>query len=85
MAEADAPKNAGFPRCLVDIMEEKGKIVLFNEKFASWEEALEAFILFRKAEGVGHTAAFYQPRRGKAYRFGLGTEAQKDLRAKAQT
>ena len=51
MAEADAPKNAGFPRCLVDIMEEKGKIVLFNEKFASWEEALEAFILFRKAEG----------------------------------
>ncbi|MEN2996656.1 MAG: hypothetical protein WBJ35_00860 [Acetomicrobium sp.] len=48
MAEADAPKNAGFPRCLVDIMEEKGKIVLFNEKFASWEEALEAFILFRK-------------------------------------
>ena len=32
-------------------MEEKGKIVLFNEKFASWEEALEAFILFRKAEG----------------------------------
>jgi|GEM_PF-139328 site-specific recombinase XerD len=51
MAEADAPKNAGFPRCLVDVMEEKGKIVLFNEKFASWEEALEAFILFRKAEG----------------------------------
>ncbi len=51
MAEADAPKNAGFPRWLVDIMEEKGKIVLFNEKFASWEEALEAFILFRKAEG----------------------------------
>ncbi len=46
-----APKNAGFPRCLVDVMEEKGKIVLFNEKFASWEEALEAFILFRKAEG----------------------------------
>jgi len=32
-------------------MEESEKIVLFNEKFTSWEEALEAFILFRKAEG----------------------------------
>jgi site-specific recombinase XerD len=51
MAEADAPKNAGFPRCLVDIMEENGRIVLLNEKFHSWEEALEEFILFRKAEG----------------------------------
>lgn len=41
MVEADAPKNASFPRCLVDIIEEKGKIVLFNDKFASWEEALD--------------------------------------------
>ncbi len=50
MVEADAPKNAGFPRCLVDIMGEKGEIVLFNEKFASWEEALEAFIIFKKVD-----------------------------------
>ena len=51
MIGAVAPKFATFPKCRVDIMEENGKIVLFNEKFASWEEALEAFILFRKAEG----------------------------------
>jgi len=31
-------------------MEESEKIVLFNQKFASWEEALEAFILFRKGD-----------------------------------
>jgi site-specific recombinase XerD len=32
-------------------MEERAPIVLFREMFGTWEEALEAFILFRKAEG----------------------------------
>jgi site-specific recombinase XerD len=31
-------------------MEERAPIVLFREMFGTWEEALEAFILFRKAE-----------------------------------
>ncbi|MFP4481681.1 MAG: tyrosine-type recombinase/integrase [Thermovirgaceae bacterium] len=32
-------------------MEERAHIVLFREMFGSWEETLEAFILFRKDEG----------------------------------
>jgi site-specific recombinase XerD len=32
-------------------MEERAPIVLFREMFGTWEEALEAFILFRKAKG----------------------------------
>jgi len=32
-------------------MEENERIVLFNERFQTWEDALEEFILFRKAEG----------------------------------
>jgi len=32
-------------------MGENRKIVLFNERFQTWEDALEEFILFRKAEG----------------------------------
>jgi len=37
-------------------------VVLFQEKFQSWEDALEAFVLFRKAEG-------YSSRTVKDYRY----------------
>ena len=63
--EADAPKNAFFTKCRVDIMEENGRIVLFNERFQAWEEALEEFILLRKAEG-------YSKRTIKDYRYHVG-------------
>ncbi|MFY9382587.1 MAG: tyrosine-type recombinase/integrase [Acetomicrobium sp.] len=63
--EADAPKNVFFTKCRVDIMEENGRIVLFNERFQAWEEALEEFILLRKAEG-------YSKRTIKDYRYHVG-------------
>jgi len=46
-------------------MEENGRIVLFNERFQAWEEALEEFILLRKAEG-------YSKRTIKDYRYHVG-------------
>ncbi len=62
MAEADAPKFTLFLTPQGEVVNKTGHVVLFQEKFASWEEALEAFILFRKAEG-------YSKRTIKDYRY----------------
>lgn len=56
-------------------MNKTGHVVLFQEEFASWEETLEVFILFRKAEGVGHEANFCQLRGIQVNCFRLEAEA----------
>ncbi|WP_310849650.1 tyrosine-type recombinase/integrase [Acetomicrobium sp.] len=62
MREADAPKFALFVKLQGEVMNQTSRVVLFKEVFCSWEDALEAFVLFKKAEG-------YSSRTIKDYRY----------------
>jgi site-specific recombinase XerD len=62
LTEAVAPKFTLSLKLQGEVVNETGRVVLFQEKFHSWEDALEAFALFRKAEG-------YSERTIKDYRY----------------
>ncbi len=62
MTEAEAPKFTLSLKLQGEVVNKTGHVVLFQEKFHSWEDALEAFVLFRKAEG-------YSERTIKDYRY----------------
>ena len=62
MREADAPKFALFVKLQGEIVNQTSRVVLFQEKFQTWEDALKSFVLFRKAQG-------YSSRTIKDYRY----------------
>ncbi|HHZ04194.1 MAG TPA: hypothetical protein GX397_03880, partial [Acetomicrobium hydrogeniformans] len=62
MRETVAPKFALFVKLQGEVMNQTSRVVLFREVFCSWQDVLEAFVLFKKAEG-------YSSRTIKDYRY----------------